>query len=367
MDSKLSVADEGLWTAVTGDGRPLLGTFALGLGLAGAFAWFVSAVGETLPHELRFLGMTAPELHALADGRVADFMTHDRVAFGGTLIALAVLYLWIVAVPLAAGERWAWVLVAISGVLGFASFLAYLGYGYFDLWHAVATAVLLPIFVVGMAMTRRIDPPLEPGAPDRRAWGEWRTVEGLGRALILLTGVGMIVAGTTILTLGTIVVFVPQDLIYIGFDRAALDALNTRLVPLIAHDRSGFGGGLLTVGVLVIGCVGAGRPSRSLWQALLVAGGIGFGAAIGIHGIVGYLDMSHVGPAAAGGLVFVLGMIFSRPRGHTADGLRGTGGSDFALTSIQATPAAGGTLASEVRASAQAADEPANRARRIVG
>jgi hypothetical protein len=121
-------------------------------------------------------------------------------------------------------------------------------------------------------------------------------------------------AGATILTLGTIVVFVPQDLIYIGFDRAALDALNGRLVPLIAHDRSGFGGGLLTVGVVVIGCVWSGRWSRSLWQALLVAGGVGFGAAIGIHGLVGYLDASHVGPAAAGGLVFLVGMVLSRPR-----------------------------------------------------
>jgi hypothetical protein len=245
---------------------------------------------------------------------VADFMTHDRVAFGGTLIALAVLYLWIVAVPLGAGERWAWWLMAGSGALGFTSFLAYLGYGYFDLWHAVASAALLPIFAIGLAKTRRIARKASSRPPDPRPWPGWQTLDGLGRALILLTGAGMIVAGATILTLGTIVVFVPQDLIYIGFDRAALDALNTRLVPLIAHDRSGFGGGLLTVGVLVIGCVRFGRWSRSLWEALLVAGGIGFGAAIGIHGLVGYLDASHVGPAVAGAVVFVVGMILSRPR-----------------------------------------------------
>ena len=102
VTSTLSSREDRLWSVLVGDGRPLLALFAVGLGLAGVFAWFVSAVGETLPHELRFLGMTASELHGLADGRVADFMTHDRVAFGGTLIALAVLYLWIVAVPLAA-------------------------------------------------------------------------------------------------------------------------------------------------------------------------------------------------------------------------------------------------------------------------
>lgn len=311
----LSRHDDGLWSAVAGDGRPLLRLFAVGLGLAGAFAWFVSAVGETLPHELQYLGMSAADLHALAGGRVADFMTHDRVAFGGTLLAISVLYLWLITVPLAGREPWAWALIVLSGAFGFASFLAYLGYGYLDLWHAVATTGLLPIFVVGVVMTRprggRSSVPPSAG----RAWPTWRTVEGAGRALLLLTGIGMIVAGLTILTLGTVVVFVPQDLVYIGFDRAALDAMNPRLVPLIAHDRSGFGGGLLTIGLLVIGCVRFAGWSRSLWQALLVSGGIGFGAAIGIHGLVGYLDASHVGPAVAGGLVFALGMILTRPRG----------------------------------------------------
>ena len=317
MTSTLLPVDRGLWATLVGDGRPLLGLYAVGLGLAGAFAWFVSLARETLPHELRFLEMTLAELRGLAGGRVTDFMTHDRVAFGGTLLAIAVLTLWLVAVPLAGGQRWAWRLIAASGCIGFASFLAWVGYGYFDLWHAVATAALLPPFVVGLALTRSRECPGAAPPSDRsdaaRSWPAWRTTGGAGRALLLLTGVGMIVAGATILTLGTIVVFVPQDLIYIGFDRAALDALNVRLVPLIAHDRSGFGGGLLTVGVIVLGCVAFGRPSRSLWQALLVAGAVGFGAAIGIHGLVGYLDASHVGPAVGGALVFLLGMILIRP------------------------------------------------------
>jgi hypothetical protein len=314
-------ADPGLWTMLVGDGRPLLALFAVGLGLAGAFAWFVSVAGEILPHELRFLGMSALELRTLADGRVADFMTHDRVAFGGTLIALAVLYLWLVGGPLTRGEGWSWWLIAATGVLGFASFLSYLGTGYFDLWHAVASAGLAPPCLVGLALTRRhlvtrdrhATAQARPGRAPGPPWPAWRTVGGAGRGLLLLTGVGMVVAGSTILTIGTFVVFVPQDLIYLGFDRAALDALNVRLVPLIAHDRSGFGGGVMTIGLLVLGSVSFGRPSRGLWQALAVAGGIGFGAAVGIHGLVGYLDASHVGPAAAGGAVFALGMVLSRP------------------------------------------------------
>lgn len=311
MTSTFSQRDAGLLRVIAGDGRPLLAFVAVGLGLAGAFAWFVSAAGETLPHELRFLGMDVATLRAIADGRVADFMTHDRVAFGGTLIAMAVLYLWIVDVPLQAGERWAWWVVAVSGTLGFLSFLAYLGYGYFDLWHAVATVGLAPAFVAGLAMTR--GPRSVARGPSGPPWPAWGSVVGLGRGLVILTGIGMIVAGGTILTLGTVFVFVPQDLMYLGFDRAALDALNPRLVPLIAHDRSGFGGGLVSVGILVIGCALFGRPSRHLWQALAVAGAVGFGAAIGVHGLVGYLDATHVGPAVAGAVVFGVGMGLSRP------------------------------------------------------
>ena len=37
---------------------------------------------------------------------------------------------------------------------GFVSFLAYLGYGYLDTWHGLATLVLLPCFVLGLVRAR---------------------------------------------------------------------------------------------------------------------------------------------------------------------------------------------------------------------
>jgi hypothetical protein len=305
--------DSPLWRIFAGDGRPLLALFAVGLALAGLFAWFLSAIGEALPHELTFLGMSLAQLHTLADGRVADFMTHDRVAFGGTLIAMAVIYLWLIAVPLGRGEPWAWWVVAVTGSFGFASFLAYAGSGYIDGWHATAALALLAVFAPGLMFSRQMLVPAVRDGPDR-SFPSWRTLDGLGRRLVVLTGVGMVVAGLTILALGSIVVFVPQDLIYIGFDRATLDALNARLVPLIAHDRTGFGGGVATIGLLILGCVRWATWSRSLWQALAIAGTVGFAAAIGIHGLIGYLDATHVGPAVAGAVVFAIGMMLSRPR-----------------------------------------------------
>ena len=79
-------------------------------------------------------------------------MFHDRVAFGGTLIAIAILYLWLALFPLRQRLAWAWWSFLASGVLGFGSFLAYLSYGYLDSWHGTATLFLLPVFVGGLSV-----------------------------------------------------------------------------------------------------------------------------------------------------------------------------------------------------------------------
>jgi len=314
----MSLVDEdepGLVASWLRDGRGLLTVAALLLLAAGLFAWFLAVTDQLLPHDLAWLTITEPELRSIADGRLVHFMAHDRAAFGGTLIAISILYLWLVRFPLAEGRAWTWWLLAVGGCLGFLGFLSYLGTGYLDTWHGLATLVLLPIFVIGLARARAdLKPPIEmrtltqPGSrpPVRsRAW--------LGRSLFLLTAFGMLVAGLTIVTVGTFVVFVPQDLAFLGLDRAALDGIDPRLVPLIAHDRAGFGGSLATTGLTVLFAVWCGRPSRALWEALLIAGVAGFGAAIGVHGLIGYLDLSHVGPAVVGGTLFVAGIVLSRP------------------------------------------------------
>ena len=106
-----------------------------------------------------------------------------------------------------------------------------------------------------------------------RAHGRRRgRAPGWDAAFLLFTGFGMLVAGLTIVPSATFVVFVPQDLAYLGLDRAALDAIDPRLVPLIAHDRAGFGGGLATAGLTVLAAVWCGTPQPALWEALLIAG-----------------------------------------------------------------------------------------------
>src|SRR5262245_35080414 len=128
----LSVDHRGFFQALVGDGRPLLIFFGLSLVLVGGFALFLSATGHFLPHDLEFLGMTESQLCAYQDCRIVHFMFHDRTAFGGAVIAIGILYMWLAVFPLGHGEAWAWWLFVLSGTTGFASFLAYLGYGYLD-------------------------------------------------------------------------------------------------------------------------------------------------------------------------------------------------------------------------------------------
>ena len=100
--------------------------------------------------------MTAQDLCRLDRCRIVHFMFHDRVSFGGAIIAVGALYWWLAEFPLKAGEAWAWWLFVLSGIVGFGSFLAYLGYRYLDTWHGVATLLLLPCFIYGLWRSRTL-------------------------------------------------------------------------------------------------------------------------------------------------------------------------------------------------------------------
>jgi hypothetical protein len=305
--------DRGFLQALLGDGRPLLIFTGLSLVLSGAFALFLSASGHFLPHDIQYLGMTASELCAVNGCRVVHFMFHDRVAFGGALIAVGLLYMWMAEFPLRQGEAWAWWLFLVSGAVGFGSFLAYLGYGYLDTWHGIATLALLLFFTLGMVRSFQLLPgPVSIHSLFRPSLAvSWRSAFGAGRLCLLATSVGMILGGLTIMTVGMTSVFVPQDLSFMGLQAMDLQAINPRLVPLIAHDRAGFGGGIATCGVLVLFCVWCGRPSRSLWQVLCLAGVVGFATAIGVHPVVGYTNLAHLAPAILGAIIFLAGLLLS--------------------------------------------------------
>ena len=98
----------GLFNALIGDGGPLLKLTGIALIASGLFAFFLGTTGHFLPQDIAFLGVTSEALYLIADARLVKFMIHDRVSFGGAILGVGVLYLWLAEFPLRRGEGWAW-------------------------------------------------------------------------------------------------------------------------------------------------------------------------------------------------------------------------------------------------------------------
>jgi hypothetical protein len=299
------VKDErGLVEAVLGDGRFLIALTGISLMLSGGFAIFQSISGQLLPHDSYAIGMNAMALMHAGNRNLLGFMFHDRVAYGGSLLAIGAGYLWIAEFALPVRAAWAWWALLFSGAIGFLAFLTYLGHGYLDTWHGVATLFLLPVFVAGLWRSR------PAGFSLKSLWATHPTSEDSfamwGRILLGACAGGLILAGLTIAVFGMTTVFVPSDLRFIGLDLPALRRISPLLIPVISHDRAGFGGGLCSIGCLLLLMARCADLNRSLVEIVAVMGCAGFGSAIGVHFAVGYLDFLHLLPAFLGLSIFIV-------------------------------------------------------------
>ncbi|MEO8594831.1 MAG: hypothetical protein ABI759_16045 [Candidatus Solibacter sp.] len=307
--------ERGLLEALLSDGRSLLSITGLMLVLSGGFAIFQSISGYFLPQDVHTLGFDASQLAVAANIRVVHFMFHDRVAFGGTLLAVGSAYWYLAEFPMRGGEVWAWWTFFVSGIFGFASFLAYLGYGYLDSWHGIATIFLLPVFLMGLWRAR-------PARIQVRDMWQPGQCLSLGRWGLGFLAVGIIAAGATIMVVGRTWVFVPQDLAFMRLTPAELRTISPRLVPVIAHDRAGFGGGLFSTGIILLLLARHAPLTRSFVQVVMLMGLAGFGTAIGVHPAIGYTDFTHLAPAYFGALMFVA-TVLRLAREQKANGGRG--------------------------------------------
>lgn len=283
-----------------------LWALALGAGLCtiGVLAWCVAATTTLLPYDEEFVGLTRAQI-AAADPRILAFMTHDRITLAGVLIAVGLMYVVLARRALRYGERWAWDAVALSAAIGFASFLLFLGFRYFDVLHFIVTLLILPFFL--LLLTSR---PRRGAAPTR--------VRSFGELVFVSLGAGLVLAGLTISALGVTDVFVPSDLDFLGLSRAQLDGLSPQLIPVIAHDRAGLGGVIACLGVLLVVVSWSGLgPGRSwLWWTLLASGCIAVLSAVGVHVATGYVDVLHLAPAVAGGVGFIVALSLTYPLLH---------------------------------------------------
>jgi dihydroorotate dehydrogenase len=281
-----------------------IASLGFGMLIGGGLAWIVAATRIVLPYDEAFVGLSRSELEAVND-RLLAFMSHDRVTLAGSMLATGVLYAGLALYPLRRGEVWAWRTVIWSGSVGFASFLLFLGFGYFDPLHALVTSVLLPFFALGV-WTRRRSAPGSSDRPGLRSWGQF---------MFVAIGSGLVLAGLSLATIGVTVVFVPEDLVFMDTSRPVLDAASPRLIPMIAHDRASLGGVLACNGLMVLltALWGFRRGARWLWWTLLASGVPGFVAALGTHYAVGYIDPGHLAPALAGAALYVVGLSFAYP------------------------------------------------------
>lgn len=99
-----------------------------------------------------------------------------------------------------------------------------------------------------------------------------------------------------------------HDLEFIGRSADHLRSLDPELVPLIAHDRAGFGGAVLVAGLTGFACLLFSDVTRDLWQALAISGAISLSAATFVHLFVGYTDFVHLIPPLLGIGSLVLGL-----------------------------------------------------------
>ena len=226
---------------------------------------------------------------------IVNFMFHDRISFGGTLISIGVLYIWLSEFPLRFKQAWAWWVFFISGMLGFGSFLTYLGYGYFDLYHGYSSLLLIPVYVIGLIKSYQgFDmKPSILSLKDTKNKVDFKTKTGVGYLLLYITSIGIALGGIIIMIVGMTSVYVPQDLEYMAMCTPDFAKINPRLTPLIAHDRASFGGGLFSVGLTIFFIIKCSVPTKNLWQILFLSLSIGFISGIGVQDYykkLGYAD-----------------------------------------------------------------------------
>jgi len=288
-----------LWSVVLG----------VALLIGGGIAMCVGLTRVVLPYDEEFLGMLREELCGL-NPKLLDFMQHDRITLAGTMLSLGVLYVVCGACGERRGRHWVRVAVLASATIGFFSFFLFLGYGYFDPFHAFITAVLFQFVLFGFRS--QLLPEVDRSTDERNSPAWQRAL--WGQLIFVVHGTAIVVAGCVICGYGATDVFVREDLEFMRTTRNALVDANARLVPLVAHDRAAFGGMLVSTGVFVTLAAlwGWRRGDCWLWWSLLSGGSVAYLLTIGVHWHVGYTSLKHLLPAYGGLAAVIVSSVLSR-------------------------------------------------------
>lgn len=304
--------------------RPVAGWLAgllIGLALVatGVGAAAISFGPVLLGYDRAFLGGGTELLDV---GRLLPFVRHDRITFAGVGLSIGLLYLALAWWGVRRGVRWARATLAASCAVGMTTLLLFLGFGYFDPLHASVTALLVPLLLV--AVLQPLPPPSDPHRREPARHVRERAL--VGQLLLVVVAVGLLGGGALISAIGVGGVFVASDLTYLGITPDDLRSISDRIIPFVAHDRAGFGGALVPLGLAVLGVSmwGVTPGNAWVWWALLGSAVAAFVPTLVVHTAVGYTDVAHLAPVYLAGALTAVALALTRP--YLLTGLRTVAG-----------------------------------------
>lgn len=283
--------------------------FGFAIFIGGIIALFFALNTVILRYDEKFIGLTREQL-TIINPQILAFMAHDRMSLAGTMISASIIYMALAYFGLRRGLHWAKITFHSAAISGFLGIVLFIGYGYFDWLHGLFWLLLFPIYMLSWKETKHLT-----GSP--QSWHEtndtaWK--RGLyGQLLFVLLGFSLVIGGIVISFIGITNVFVTTDISFLCMDKATLQAISERLVPVIAHDRAGFGSALISTGILVL-CLslwGFHAGERWLWYTLLLGALPAFIAGIGTHFAIGYTTFIHLVPLYFLALLYIVGLLSS--------------------------------------------------------
>ena len=283
--------------------------FGLSIFIGGILALFFALNTVILQYDEHFIGLTREQLNVV-NPNILAFMAHDRMSLAGTMISAGLLYMALAYFGLRRGLHWAKIAFHSAAISGFLGILLFIGYGYFDWLHGIFWLLLVPIYWLswreGKALTAS---PMSWHEINDRAW-----LRALyGQLLFVILGFSLVIGGVVISIIGITKVFVTTDISFLCMDRAMLQTISDQLIPVIAHDRAGFGSALISTGILVL-CLslwGFRVGERWLFFTLLLGALPAFVAGIGTHFMIGYTSFIHLVPLYFLCVIYVLGLVLS--------------------------------------------------------
>jgi dihydroorotate dehydrogenase len=298
---KLSISNGWIWYWL----------FGMAITVAGLIAMFFSMTSVLLPYDESFLGIYRKDI-LYFNPYILYFMAHDRMTLSGTMISGGIIYMQLARYGIRSNLHWARKAFNIAGTIGFLGILLFIGYGYFDWLHGLFWIILLPLFILGTRNSRKAtESPTGTNLFNHPAW----KLSLYGQLSFIILGGSLAVGGVVISIIGATNVFVPTDIAYLCMTPEVLNEFNERLIPVIAHDRAGFGSALLSVGLLVLMLAlwGIREGERWVWWTFTIGAIPAFAAGIATHFIIGYTNFPHLFPAYFAFLLYVIGVIFTAP------------------------------------------------------